>query len=569
MFPCCCAQPESEHFLLSCMVGMRYDSLYIADNDGTVLEDAGATLYEAQVTPVGLFALRGLYPSFWTPPVYTVPTERRIRFRLAEDTAAYASTDVLANRTECSFPGYAAQEPYAGNVSSCRDLCPPVYLAGWLGATGSGVRRWWHPTLDCLVQWSTILGAPAGYPFDTVFGQREYIPYVSTDEEDSHTIRGFFLNWTGDDPPYSDCLAQYKLKYPVTLTPEGEGGAYSNWYGITMEHRAYVEPINMAEGCLPAPFNQSLAVLADHPDRHLNHLAITDQGLRAMALTALSGGQIVPYVNDYTPSSHSVVGDFTLPPVSAGCSPNPATRWPELGDTWVHDEGGNRKGSIYSETLRLGSDPSDSRTETFDIYGWVMLMTIGPASNQVVVAAARFPDGPYTVSHSQWDPFIVNMRLRFDIWEHFSDEETDRNCPYGTTSAGLMAPEDMDADAAPYETKECYAVWTDPTSETPIAIRLHTADPGIGGGASQYSGGSYSELYPSWDAASGGYRAMTSPLVSEGVASEAVTWASLWAYDWDLEEYVWIGNAELQGDTAFGLDDKLTMLAGSTKYAVP
>jgi hypothetical protein len=132
-----------------------------------------------------------------------------------------------------------------------------------------------------------------------------------------------------------------------------------------------------------------------------------------------------------------------------------------------------------------------------------------------------------------------------------------------------MAPENMAADAEPYSTKECYAVWTTPTAEDALVIRLHTDDPGEGGGANQYSGGDYSELYPSWDAESGGYRAMTSPLVFEGVASEAVTWASLWGYDFDLFEYVWLGNAELQGDTAFGLDGQLTMLAGSTKYAVP
>lgn len=114
---------------------------------------------------------------------------------------------------------------------------------------------------------------------------------------------------------------------------------------------------------------------------------------------------------------------------------------------------------------------------------------------------------------------------------------------------------------------ESYAVWTTPTGETPLEIRLHTADPGVDGTANEYAGGDYYPDYPAWNAPSGGYRTMASDLSFRGLADDGVSYASLWAFDWGSYEYIYLGNAALQGATAFGTDGSLTLLATQTKYA--
>ncbi len=130
------------------------------------------------------------------------------------------------------------------------------------------------------------------------------------------------------------------------------------------------------------------------------------------------------------------------------------------------------------------------------------------------------------------------------------------------TWAELIGAADLDAIGGHPAT--AHAVWGTAPSAVPAYISLHTADPGATG-ANEYSGGGYARVAVTWDAESGGYRALSNHATFSGVAEAGVTHAGIWSGCWFSQ--IWQGGASLIGASEFGLDGSLTLLKGDTKYA--
>lgn len=100
---------------------------------------------------------------------------------------------------------------------------------------------------------------------------------------------------------------------------------------------------------------------------------------------------------------------------------------------------------------------------------------------------------------------------------------------------------------------------------TPAVMKLHTGDPGTGGTANEYAGGSYSAQSCAYDAAASGARQLTADVTFAGVSGESATWASVWT----AGGATWLGNFQLTGDTTFNASNQLKVIAaGPTQMTI-
>lgn len=90
-------------------------------------------------------------------------------------------------------------------------------------------------------------------------------------------------------------------------------------------------------------------------------------------------------------------------------------------------------------------------------------------------------------------------------------------------------------------------------------LSLHSGDPGAAGANNEISGGSYARVAATFDAASGGERALNSDVSFVCTALTAVSYVGFW------DNTTFRGSAALTGDAAFNASGQYTVKATTTK----
>jgi hypothetical protein len=90
-------------------------------------------------------------------------------------------------------------------------------------------------------------------------------------------------------------------------------------------------------------------------------------------------------------------------------------------------------------------------------------------------------------------------------------------------------------------------------------LSLHTGDPGAAGANNEVTGGGYARQAATFNAASGGARALNADVPFTGPADEDVLFIGFWE---DGSPDVFIGSAAVSGDQAFNAAGNYTVVAG-------
>lgn len=99
---------------------------------------------------------------------------------------------------------------------------------------------------------------------------------------------------------------------------------------------------------------------------------------------------------------------------------------------------------------------------------------------------------------------------------------------------------------------------------TPNLMSLHNGDPGGAGTANEITGGGYTRQACTFDAASGGERALNADVDFTATAAQAVTHAGFW----NSSGPTFLGSIPLAGDLAFNAGGELSVKAPATVLAI-